>query len=95
MKSTALTLLMTLSVLTPAAALAAQAAKAPPSTATYIMKQELDKIGATEQSQSVRDENAKIVDLGYENFAVGINHRGTTRTSPPPPAAAIREHAPP
>jgi hypothetical protein len=26
----------------------------------------------------------KVVDLGYENFAVGIVHRASTRTPPPP-----------
>jgi len=94
MKSSVLTILMALPVLTPAALLAAQAAKAPPSTATYIMKAELDKVGATEQRASTRDENVKIVDLGYENFAVGIIHRGTTRTPPAAPAAAPAQAQP-
>ena len=40
MKNTALTILLALPLLSPAVALAAQAGKAPPSTATYIMKQE-------------------------------------------------------
>jgi mannose-6-phosphate isomerase-like protein (cupin superfamily) len=71
----------------PVAAFAAQAGKTAPTTATYIMKAEIDKISATEQSRSTRDENAKIIDLGYENFAVGVIHRGTTRT-PAPPAPA-------
>jgi hypothetical protein len=75
------------SVLTPAAAIA-QAGKPAPSTATYIMKEDIDKVGATEQSKSTRDENVKIVDLGYENFAVGIIHRASTRTPAPPAAAA-------
>jgi mannose-6-phosphate isomerase-like protein (cupin superfamily) len=88
MKRTVPTILIAISILYPAAVLAAQAAKVPPSTATYITKAELDKISATEQSASTRDENAKIVDLGYENFAVGIIHRGTTRTPPPAQAAA-------
>jgi mannose-6-phosphate isomerase-like protein (cupin superfamily) len=83
MKNTVVNILVIASVLSPLAALAQGTA---PSTATYIMKEELDKVGATEQSASTRDENAKVVDLGYEHFAVGIIHRGTTRT--PPPAAA-------
>src|SRR3954470_11382646 len=87
MKRTVLTISIAISVLCPAALLAAQAAKTPPSTATYITKAELDKISATEQSASTRDENAKVVDLGYEKFTVGIIHRGSTRT-PAPPAAA-------
>ena len=32
----------------------------------------------------MRDENVKVVDLGYENFAVGVVHRGSTRTPAPP-----------
>jgi len=43
----------------------------------HIMKEDIDKISASEQSQRTRDENAKVVDLGYENFAVGIIHQGT------------------
>jgi len=85
MKNTGLKVLLIASV--PVAAFAAQAGKPAPTTATYVMKEELDKIGATEQSASTRDENAKVIDLGYENFTVGIIHRGSTRT-PPPPAAA-------
>jgi len=94
MKRTILKLLIIGPALVPVAALAAQAGKTAPSTATYIMKEELDKIGATEQSASTRDENAKIVDLGYENFAVGIIHRGSTRTPPPAPAAAATQAQP-
>ena len=85
MKNTVVKVLVIASVLSPLAAFA-QGAKAPPTTATYIMKQDIDKVGATEQSASTRDENVKIVDIGNENFAVGLVHRGTTRT--PPPAAS-------
>ena len=67
------------------AALAAQAGKPAPTTATYIMKAEIDKVSATEQKASTRDENVKVVDIGNENFTVGIIHRGSTRN--PPPAA--------
>ena len=84
MKSTLMKVLAIASVLTPVAAFA-QAGKTAPTTATYIMKEDIDKIGASEQSQRTRDENVKIVDIGYENFAVGIVHRGSTRT--PAPAA--------
>ena len=94
MKNTALKVAAIIPVMFPVAALAVQAGKTAPSTATYIMKEELDKIGATEQSASTRDENAKIVDLGYENFAVGIIHRGSTRTPPPAPAAAATQVQP-
>jgi hypothetical protein len=51
------------------------------------MKKDIDKISATEQSQRTRDENAKVIDRGYENFAVGIIHRSSTRT-PASPAPA-------
>jgi hypothetical protein len=87
LKSTVVKGLAVASVLTPAAAIA-QAGKPAPSTATYIMKEDIDKVGATEQSKSTRDENVKIVDLGYENFAVGIIHRASTRNPAPPAAAA-------
>jgi hypothetical protein len=70
------------SVLSPLAAIAAGA----PTTATYIMKDEIDKISRTEQSASTRDENAKVVDIGNENFTLGIIHRGSTRNPPPAPA---------
>jgi hypothetical protein len=89
MKTIVLNVLLIVPFLNPVAAFAAQAGNTAPSTATYIMKEELDKIGATEQRASTRDENAKVVGLGYENFAVGIIHRGTTRNPPPAaPAAA-------
>ena len=88
MKNTVVKVLALASVLSPAAAIA-QAGKTAPATATYIMKEEIDKISATEKSQSTRDENAKVVDLGYENFALGIIHRASTRTpASPAPAGA-------
>ena len=86
MKNRVVKVLVIASVLSPAAAFA-QAGKTAPTTATYIMKEDIDKISATEQSQRTRDENAKVIDLGYENFAVGVIHRGSTRT-PAPPAPA-------
>ena len=93
MKNTVVKALVLASV--PVAAFAAQAGKPAPTTATYIMKEELDKISATEQSASTRDENAKVVDLGYENFTVGIIHRGSTRTpAPPAPAGAAAQAQP-
>ena len=86
MKNTVVKNLVVASVLSPLAAFA-QAGKTAPTTATYIMKEDIDKVGATEQSKSTRDENVKVVGLGYENFAVGIVHRASTRT-PAPPAPA-------
>src|SRR6516165_430380 len=86
MKNTVVKVLVIASVLSPVPAFA-QAGKTAPTTATYIMKEEIDKISATQQSPRTRDENAKVVDIGYENFAVGIIHRGSTR-NPAPPASA-------
>ena len=86
MQNTIAKVLVAASILAPVAVLAAQSGKPAPTTATYIMKDELDKISATEQSASTRDENAKVVDIGNENFTVGVIHRGSTR-NPPPPAA--------
>ncbi len=85
MRNIAVNVLGIASVLSPLAAFAAGTTG--PTTATYIMKQDIDKVSATEQSQSTRDENAKVVGIGYENFALGIIHRASTRT-PPRPAAA-------
>jgi hypothetical protein len=86
-KNTTVKILIAASVLSPLAVFA-QTASSPPTTATYIMKEDIDKISATEQSKSVLDENAKVVDLGYENFSLGIIHRGTTRNPPAPAAPA-------
>ena len=78
-KNTVVKALVIASVLSPVATFAAQAGKPAPTTAAYIMKEELDKISATEQSASTQDENARVVDLGYENFTDGIIHRSSTR----------------
>ena len=93
MKNTSVKVLVLASVLSPVAAFAL-AGKTAPTTATYIMKADLDKIGATEQSKSTRDENAKVIDLGYENFAVGVIHRGSTRTPAPPAGGAAAQAQP-
>jgi hypothetical protein len=93
MRNTAVKVLAIASVLNPVAAFA-QAAKTAPTTATYIMKEDIDKISASEQSQRTRDENAKVVDLGYENFAVGIIHRGSTRTPAPAGGGAAPQAQP-
>jgi mannose-6-phosphate isomerase-like protein (cupin superfamily) len=78
-------------VLSPALAFA-QTAKTKPTTATYITKEELDQVGNSEQSKRGADENTKIIDLGYENFTVGVAHRSSTRT--PAPAATTAANAP-
>ena len=86
MKKMILKALAVASVLSPAMVFA-QTANTKPTTATYIMKDEVDKVSATEQSKRVIDENTKVVDIGYEHFTVGVIHRASTRTPPPPPAA--------
>ena len=87
MRNAALTVLLTAAVLVPLA-IYAQPRPGNPTTATVITKAEIDKISATEQSQRVRDENAKVVDIGDGwSMELGIIHRASTRN--PPPAAAF------
>src|SRR5712692_11533106 len=51
-----------------------------PTTATVITKAEIDKISATEQSQTTRDENARVVDIGDGwSMELGIVHRAKQR----------------
>jgi hypothetical protein len=60
-----------------------------PDKATYITKEEIDLVNKTPGT----DRNVKVVDIGSENFAVGIIHRGKTvngveadaQKLPPPP----------
>src|SRR5450755_2324383 len=87
MKNTALKVWLTATVLIPVA-IYAQPRPGNPTTATVITKAEIDKISATEQSQRVRDENAKVVDIGDGwSMELGIIHRASTRNPPPAPAA--------
>jgi hypothetical protein len=60
-------------VLSPIAALS-QDSKSKPTTATYITKEEVDIVNS---SPGV-DREIKVVDIGHENFAVGVIHRGKT-----------------
>src|ERR1700750_944210 len=86
MKRASLKILLTAAVLIPVAVYA-QPRPGNPTTATVITKAEIDKIGATEQSQRVRDENAKVVDIGDSwSMEWGIIHRASTRNPPPAPA---------
>jgi len=82
MKKTLLKALVVASVLVSAVAFA-QTGKPKPTTATYIMKDEIDLVSKSEQKKAVDDENTKVVDLGYENFTVGIIHRASTRSAAP------------
>ena len=95
MKNTALNVLITAAVLMPVT-VCAQVRPGNPTTATVITKGEIDKISATEQSQRVRDENAKVMDIGDGwSMELGVIHRASTRNPPPAPATgAGRGNAP-
>src|SRR6202051_1544676 len=88
MKNTALKVLVRAAVLIPVA-VDAQPRPGNPTAAACITKCEMDKISATEQSQRVRDENAKVVDIGDGwSMELGIIHRASTRNPPPATAGA-------
>jgi hypothetical protein len=91
MKSTALKVLLFASVLAPVAVFGQNK----PDTATIITKEMIDTINQQEQDRPTLDENAMVVDLGYEHFSVGVIHRGSTRNPPPArPAGAANANAP-
>src|SRR5439155_22363732 len=76
MKNTALKVLLAAAVLIPLAVYA-QPRPGNPTTATVITKAEIDKISATEQGQTTRDENARVVDIGDGwSMELGVIHRG-------------------
>src|SRR4051812_22592373 len=75
MKHTALKVLLAAAILIPLAVYA-QPRPGNPTTATVITKAEIDKISATEQNQTTRDENARVVDIGDGwSMELGIVHR--------------------
>src|SRR5215510_4304515 len=75
MKNTALKVLLTAAALVPLVVYA-QPRPGNPTTATVITKAEIDKISATEQNQTTRDENARVVDIGDGwSMELGIIHR--------------------
>ena len=79
MRNTPLKVLLTAAVLIPVA-IYAQPRPGNPTTATVITKAEIDKISATEQSQTTRDENARVVDIGDGwSMELGIVHRAKQR----------------
>jgi len=83
MKKTLLQALAIAAVLSPAVALT-QSGKTKPTTATYITKEEVDIVN--QKGQGI-DRNIKVVDIGHENFTVGIIHRGKTVNGAAVPAA--------
>jgi len=74
MKAMMLRVLAVVVVLTPAVVFT-QGAKSKPTTATYITKEEIDLVNKEGQGT---DRNIRTVDIGHENFSVGIIHRGKT-----------------
>jgi hypothetical protein len=74
MRKTALRTLAIVVVLSPAVTFT-QSGKTKPTTATYISKEEVDIVNS--KGQGI-DRNIKVVDIGHENFTVGIIHRGKT-----------------
>ena len=59
-------------VLGPAVVLT-QSGQAKPATATFISKEEIDIVSS--KGQGI-DRTIRVVDIGHENFAIGIIHRG-------------------
>ena len=74
MKAMLLRVLAVVVVLTPAVVFS-QGAKTKPTTATYITKEEIDLVNKEGQGT---DRNIRTVDIGHENFSVGVIHRGKT-----------------
>ena len=74
MKAMLLRVLAVVVVLIPAVVFS-QGAKTKPTTATYITKEEIDLVNKEGQGT---DRNIRTVDIGHENFSVGIIHRGKT-----------------
>ena len=70
----------------------AQSAKTRPTTATYITKEEVDVVNR--QGPGI-DRNIKVVDIGQENFTVGIIHRGKTANGVAVPVAGAAANAAP
>ena len=97
MKNAALKGLLVPAVLIPMV-LYAQPRPGNPTTATVITKAEIDKISATEQSQTTRDENARVVDIGDGwSMELGIVHRSkqsVMTVAQARAAAAARGNAP-
>src|SRR5262245_21729014 len=74
MRKTLLPALAVVIVLSPSVAFT-QGGKTKPTAATYITKEEIDFVNKEGQGT---DRNIRTVDIGHENFSVGIIHRGKT-----------------
>jgi hypothetical protein len=91
MKTTLLRVLAVVVVLSPAVAFT-QTGKTKPTTATYITKEEVDLVNS--KGPGI-DRNIRTVDIGHENFSVGIIHRGKTVNGVAVPAAGATANAAP
>src|SRR5438128_3406841 len=84
MRKTVLRAIAIAAVLSPAVAFT-QSGKTKPTTATYITKEEVDTVNKNGQGI---DRNIKVVDIGHENYTVGIIHRGVTKNGVAVPTGA-------
>jgi len=91
MKATLLCWLVAAAVLSPAVAWT-QSGKSKPTGATYITKEEIDTVNAKAPGT---DRAIKVVDIGHENFALGIVHRGKTINGAAVPAPGAAANAAP
>jgi hypothetical protein len=89
MKKTLLQALAIAAVLSPAVAFT-QSGTTKPTTATYITKEEVDTVNKNGQGI---DRNIKVVDIGHENYTVGIIHRGKTANGVAVPGGAAAANA--
>ena len=72
------------------AVISGQGAKTKPTTATYITKEDVDLVNQKGQGT---DRNISVVDIGHENFSVGIIHRGKTVNGVMVPVAGAATNA--
>ena len=91
MRKTVLRTIAIAAVLSPAVAFT-QSGKTKPTTATYITKEEVDTVNKNGQGI---DRNIKVVDIGHENYTVGIIHRGKTVNGVAVPSGAAAANAVP
>jgi hypothetical protein len=91
MRKTVLRAIAIAAVLSPAVAFT-QSGKTKPTTATYITKEEVDTVNKNGQGI---DRNIKVVDIGHENYTVGIIHRGKTVNGVAVPSGAAAASAAP
>ena len=61
-----------------------------PTDATYITKEDVDKVNATPGV----DRTIRVMDIGDQHFSVGIIHRGKTGAPAAPAAATTSCRAP-